>query len=104
MTNKFLEQLKVLANSCETAKVPMRLQFGEFTLKVISKVYVFSFNESIINLYFLQVGFGSDFTEQLLNVQEHGLKWAKGNGTPTYLIDTAFKGIDMSLRYPGYRV
>ena len=36
MTNKFLMQLKPLADG--VSKVPMKLRLGEFTLSVISKV------------------------------------------------------------------
>ena len=48
----------------------------------------------------MQVAFGSDFTQQL---EEQALRLS-GKRTLTFLIDFSFKGLDMSLRWPGYRV
>lgn len=38
LADRLVEKLKALADG--TTSVPMRLQFGEFTLNVISKVHV----------------------------------------------------------------
>ena len=54
----------------------------------------------------LQVAFGSDhadFTRELKG-QENCLKQLKGNSSLIYLVDSSFKGLDMTLRFPAYKV
>ena len=56
-----------------------------------------------MNVCNLQVAFGSDFTEDI-EEQQNSLKQPRGSGGLTYLVDLSFRGLEMALRYPGYRV
>ena len=57
-----------------------------------------------MNVYNLQVAFGSDFTEDIEEQQSSLNKQPRGSGGLTYLVDLSFRGLEMALRYPGYRV
>lgn len=100
-----MDKLKTLADGATS--VPMRLQFGEFTLNVISKVYSSillgsSWYTKVITNFALfiikQITFGSDFTEQFNKLER------EYNILKEDLVVVVFKGLGLSLRYPGYRV
>ena len=104
IANKFVNNLKPLAD--ETMAVPMKVKFGEFALEVISKVYkgyiVLKYMLSHAGITFMQVAFGTDFTQQLRG--RDNLKLTKGNETLTFLVDFILEGVEKSIRFPGYRV
>ena len=56
-----------------------------------------------MNIFNLQVAFGSDFTEDI-EEQQNSLKQPRGSGGLIYLVDLSFGGLEMALRYPGYCV
>ena len=49
------------------------------------------------------MAFGTDFAKQW-NSNNLGLKRAKGDGTISFLINHAFKGLDVHIRYPWFQV
>ena len=57
-----------------------------------------------MNVFNLQVAFGSDFTEDIEEQQNSLKQPTRGSGGLTYLVDLSFRGLEMALRYPGYRV
>lgn len=72
---------------------------GKQCRKIMCDMLMYSCVIIIISLC-MQVAFGSDFTQQLSEKDER----FNGNHSLTYLVDFSFKGLDMSLRYPGYQV
>ena len=100
--DRLVEKLKALADG--TTSIPMRLQFGEFTLNVISKVHVCRVC-NVVNvpwyaylLLFVQITFGSDFTQQFSEIErDHNI-------LKEDFVVVVFKGLGLCLRFPGYQV
>lgn len=82
--NEFINNLRPMADG--KTRVPMKTQFGTYTLETISKV-----------------AFGTDFAE-VLNDQKDSLDGSKANNTSLiFLVDFTFKGVGLALWNPGFR-
>ena len=104
--DKMIKKLMLFADGKTSVKISE--EFTLFTLNVISKVksqlcMIYVCMLDIISASYLQVAFGSDFSDPEWK-DVYKLKHSKGEQGLFYLVSHALRGAQMSLAFPLFKV